>query len=180
MCCGCFAPVPGQHSRLSGSSAAGAVAGAAAASWGSVFSAAGRVVVFYFHSLLQSVFVSHSAAAGSSSRQQCWSWRAGGGVAAAGRCWHGSVAAGHRHGPCNGLVSGIRAQSCWLAVTPHLGAPSGTPAVAAPARGQGTCFQCGVWGHQLERPPSPLWRGGTCPWWCVSRHAWGPTSTTVF
>ena len=67
-------------------------------------------------------------------------------MAAAGRCWHGSVAAGHRHGPCNGLVSGIRAQSGWLAVTPHLGAPTGTPTVAAPARGQGTCFQGGVCG----------------------------------
>lgn len=132
LCCGWFAPVPGQHSRLSGSSAAGAVAAAAAVCWGSGWSAAWGVMVPYRHP--SSHFVPFLALSnGSSGRQQCWSWRAGGGVqAAADGCWRGSEAAGHRQGPCHGLVSGFRGQSAGLQRSVLGCADLGRPPVVPP------------------------------------------------
>jgi len=75
-----------------------------------------------------------------------WSWRAG--VAAADRCWRGSVAAGHRQGPCSGLVPSRRALVARLQQCVCLGAPT---------------WDCPIGCHS-DAP-------GTCCWWCVSQHA---------
>ena len=61
-------------------------------------------------------------------------------MAAADRCWCGSVAAGHRQGPHNGLVSGTRVQSAGLewrrAWVRRLGTPHGVgPTLGAPVVG---------------------------------------------
>lgn len=153
MCCGCLALVLGQHSGLELELEPVSSSTVSSSSWSSVWAQHGvrwcafatpPCVFAFVFALSSSSSNNSSAGAGAGEQQLCWSWNLRAAVGAA----------GHRQGPCNGLVSGIRVQFCWPAAVRALGCAD------------------------LGRPPGcRSGTGGNCRGWCVSQHAWGLPST---